>query len=628
MKKYTFSIIFSALSAVLLFLAACGEGEPVDLATATDEWGPIGAAIGDLRQEIGRCANPDTWSEDCPSVELPPEPPSSITEYPSSDDHENPYSSDDDNPYSSPGEEDSSSSEAPPVNKDEICPDNVKSDILGKFTCKWTPAAITAGKDVTLNWEITDPNCLAGTAEKKIHAPNSVTKFGIATFNNGELVHTSEPYPHIDWATDQPIAAGGNRDLASQWPTSGTFDKVYGLLNCGEFACSKECEPLTINEAGKPNVTGVTLSCPWTVLTAGTKPAGFEGNLAIGSILGNCSASGTVTNAAELDGCGDGVYVEYCGGATPASCNVASAGDLEINAAVKCKLGGVTRLKTLKYRVVPNPTLSGTCGWSKNPVAASQGAIPSGVSLDNSYGRCGISDGALPTTAYGGNGIASWPTTGIVEPKTYNAVKTNLSCIPSEQQKSCPTLEVYAGCTKTITALNTVVSVPNGDCFDVRYTIPNSVVSDNANGLYVVCATNSLGAQSSSCLRLIKYGSQIGTREGSCEQSVGNNTNVSIHINNSEKFSTASEAKTGFKQGDTVELEGITPYAYANLSNSSSYFNYECKGNDYSNGAIWTAECNGATLVTLKPNVTLPASSLHANPLSCKLKVSNSNWEN
>jgi len=60
MKKYTFSIVFGALAAFLVFLAACGEGEPVKLGDS--ELGQIGANIQELVEEdgtIARCVGND-----------------------------------------------------------------------------------------------------------------------------------------------------------------------------------------------------------------------------------------------------------------------------------------------------------------------------------------------------------------------------------------------------------------------------------------------------------------------------------------------------------------------------------------------------------------------------------------
>jgi len=135
---------------------------------------------------------------------------------------------------------------------------------------------------------------------------------------------------------------------------TSVFDGVYGSLVCGEYACSKECEPLTIYEAGKPIVSGLSLSCPWLTI-GGSEPNGYAGKLYIGTVLAACVAAGIVTNAEELYGC-EGPYVEYCGGKSPTNCSTATEGDLTIKLAVKCTLGGTTYFedKTLKYRVVPN----------------------------------------------------------------------------------------------------------------------------------------------------------------------------------------------------------------------------------------------------------------------------------
>jgi hypothetical protein len=134
---------------------------------------------------------------------------------------------------------------------------------------------------------------------------------------------------------------------------------------------------------------------------------------------------------------------------------------------------GITAAAT----VVPNPSLSGTCTWSKNPTSSGKGATPSGVSIANTYGRCGTltSNGAtptpLPTTAYGGTGVSSWPTDGIVPAGTYSDVKTKANCTPAVTQVSCTTpLEVKAESEHTLSSKGgSGVDVPSSECMDVEY---------------------------------------------------------------------------------------------------------------------------------------------------------------
>jgi len=692
MKKHTFSIIFVALSAVLLFLAACGEGEPVDLASATNEWAPIGAAIGDLREEIARCANQETWTEDCLHIELPPEPPSSITDDNSSDDHENPYSSDDDNPYSSPGEEDSSSSEEPPL-EGENCIDD---SILANFRCYWDPAEQGAGKKTTLKITNIPEGCLAPTAEKRIYASNSVTRYGIATFNANEEVTLSGVYPHISWPIAGNLTDETRRAQASEWPTKGTFggggykykpeggDEYYvfnsddkrrdapvkSLLTCGVNACSKDCEPLTILEAGKPIVPNISLTCNWPTI-GGSVPAGYKGNLSIGSTLPPCTAGGgKPTNSEELGGCTD-PYVEYCSKSNPTDCDVSKVNDsIVVKVVVDCN-GIKTRFedKTLKYRTVPNPTLSGTCSWTANGYAvsgtasASKEIIPAGVTLKDSYGRCKISgttttltDAALPTNAYG-YGSTLWPTTGKVGAGDYT-VATKVDCgtttpTTTPTAVSCPVLKVIAGCDVQLKAVSTTaVTVPKGGCLDLDYT---GTGSPNTK-LFLICTNSgSMGPQSLNCTSEMSYGSQKITREASCDVGIGNNPgNASVSkeiasFSNTPASTHVEESGISFKVTADKKITCI-PTAKISITcrNSELYFwNANDKKLDYyangcsCSGNNWALICNGGTVGTKVSydgvnsysgcesgyGIIETGNSLVESDFQCKLKNGNdSNW--
>jgi hypothetical protein len=77
------------------------------------------------------------------------------------------------------------------------------------------------------------------------------------------------------------------------------------------------------------------------------------------------------------------------------------------------------------------------------------GALPSGNTLSNIYGRCpGISGNSyvLQAKDYSGNGLAPWPTngtTGLTE-KLYNEVKPNINCTPAISSTPCQPLKVVA----------------------------------------------------------------------------------------------------------------------------------------------------------------------------------------
>jgi len=473
MQKYSFSIAFLVLAIILALFAACGEGEPDNLSNS-DKWVTIQNAIDEFIGDngpIAKCAE-----EGCLSLASPTpsysEPGTSSAADPIIDPDVPSYSSsssqsDDFNP------DISSSSDSKPINANESCPNDIKEDFLKKFDCYWEPSSVISGKNATLKMAIKDPACQAG--EKALKTIGAGMKSGAARFPFDVPMRTAGRYEDVDPGN---ITDASALEQAAQWPTpagsSFIFDKVFGLLVCGETACSKECEPLTINEAGKPLGQNITLICPWQELT--------PGNLALGVPAGDCVAGGSISNAEELEGC-EGPYVEYCGGKTKETCNFSVPSDIKIKVAVNCKLGGIYRFedKTISYKVVPNPSLSGTCKWSdnnKSPVSSAKGSKPSGVTLANSYGRCsGLTDGALPTSAYGGNEVDSWPADGIVPANTYDAVATKVDCIPAiAAQASCPTLVVNAGAEYHIVAKRSdaqgavFAMLSDGECLDMDYT--------------------------------------------------------------------------------------------------------------------------------------------------------------
>jgi len=124
--------------------------------------------------------------------------------------------------------------------------------------------------------------------------------------------------------------------------------------------------------------------------------------------------------------------------------NANTVGPVTINAVATC---GTTKhtLASVTGKVVEDPSISGTCVWSQNNIkeGIDPNPTPSGLSLANSYGRCGnLTDGALATTSYflGNN---NWPTASAnpLSLGTYN-VSGSVTCGGSAVTATCPALKV------------------------------------------------------------------------------------------------------------------------------------------------------------------------------------------
>jgi hypothetical protein len=464
MKKYTLSIALLALTAFFAFLAACGGEEPENL-DGSSQWQQIRDAITTLTEANGpieQCYTSDRkdecpdYSQSSPSGE--PEPPSSPSGEPE--------------PPSSPSGEPSSPSGGNDKPDFENCPDDQKASVLANIeSCGWKPKEVEAGDNATFEMKVKS-GCTAGQAWLDVGVGN---QYGIALFPANTPVKTSGSYPSMEEGSKVSFER-------TQWPKEATAFKVNGSITCGNYTCltdENKCTAMKITKAGEPTSGNVTLTCnEWPTLKVGTN------NLSIGAQLKSCTTTGTPGNTANA-GCKSSAYLKYCDGKELSDCNTGSAGELKVEVAIDCK-GGTYTLAKKEYTVVADPNLTGTCAWSdnnKSPVSSAKGSKPSGVSLKDSYGRCGtLSDGALPISAYGGNGVASWPPDGIVAANTYNAVKTNVTCTPAiTTQASCPTLVVNAGAEHHIDGNSDNeynktkgANLSNGECLDLDFTWNNS----------------------------------------------------------------------------------------------------------------------------------------------------------
>jgi hypothetical protein len=597
MKKHAFPMIFLALAAFLAFLAACGEGEPSNIAT---QWGPIQKAINDLTGDSGpiaKCVGKED-SEGCaPFPQLPPSSSSTDPDEPEPG-NSSPYEPP---PVSQGGGDDTSSDSQPPPPpvEGENCPDEVKAEIQGKFNCSWDPASVISGDDATLKMQISDASCTAGKAQKQLTCGfySRYAYFGV-----------DEKIPAAGVYKDIPNPANCD-DASKSWPPSGSF-VVNGMLSCDiqgtKYTCSKPCAPLAINPAPKPEKTG-SMSCTWPYLTAK--------NLAIGATIPDCNVNGiTITNKEDSKaGCGDVTY-ELSGSTT-------AAGTVKGYAVATCR-------KTKHYldsnvaTVVPNPSLSGTCSWTANDVAVTgitskaKSIKPTGVSLSNSYGRCGsLADGALLPNAFGGTGADTWPSDGkltITTNTTYSDVKTKVNCTPAVQAVTCPALTVNVGCDVMLTSTN-IVTVPKNGCLDLEYTIP----ADLANGAksYLICTNGgNMGPQSLKCNSKMTYGTTVKTNEQDCNVGIGNNPGNS-------KVVVQLGSKDAGDGGKKVEQVGITFSVTTNKKieciigtvktatpgcmNSAVYYFKDNKMDYYPTGCVcssvnddtypWNRICNGPT---------------------------------
>jgi len=207
---------------------------------------------------------------------------------------------------------------------------------------------------------------------------------------------------------------------------------ITGKISCGSN-CSVGpviCDPLVIKEAPEPVIEGNIDCSSWPYLPGN----GENKYLSKSPTLADCEVSGiTVTN--DDAGCGDVSY-ELSG-------DPSDAGVVKGYAVATCR-GVKHYLDSSEAVVVPDPAWGGSCVWNVGKdddgnyvTTTGNGALPSGVTVSNSYGRCG-------SITYGGDG---WPSDGItgLTQKNYT-VTPNVTCTPAITPASaCPPLKVVTG---------------------------------------------------------------------------------------------------------------------------------------------------------------------------------------
>jgi len=516
--------------------------------------------------------------------------------------------------YSSSGGNSSSSSSSAAPPSEVTCPSG--SPEVSGATCTWTPSTVISG-DIARVSTSAEEGCAS-----KVFATvsGSLGRIYVAYFDIESDITTA--------GKKQTYLSGTVQATEWTWPASGNAG-IKSIITCENKCKVVPCE-LTINKAPDPVVPSNKSvkfdnrdysSSSKLYYYKGTKP---KITSTATQISNNADAkctkirleitAGTYNQSKEVDIPENGSISLDTYTAADGLPDVSAETEITAKVIATCRGGSEHELATATATLVPDPILTGDCTWSKNPTSLAQGAKPSGVSLQYSYGRCGngTSDGALPTTAYGGDGVAQWPTNGIdnLAVKTYSSVKTTVNCTPAVTQKSCPSLQVNKGCSVVINSFNAVATVPKGECFDVKYTATGNEPSRD-NGMFVQCTKLSSGNQSDNCMGILQYGSQLGFKSFKCDQT-GTNATSYFLISGSQKFAS----------GKVFDLEGVTPNIYKGL-NESDYLDYQCVSSW--DNAVWTSQCNGATLITLKSGVTFPATSDFDS--SCKLKTDNgNNW--
>jgi len=400
MKKCAFPIILLLLTAYFAFLAACGEGTVVNLSDPEKLQSNLNQVNTDAGL-IAKCSeNPN--GANCIIVDLPSSdsqgPGDSSSSATGDGDSSSSATGDGDSSSSATGGGDGGSSSSAMPGLD--CPEAEKEEILSYIDfCGWEPGNVEGGDSakyvMTLKPGAADKGCQPGRAGKFISNAAS-TRSGYLYFKHNESVKTSGLYNPA--SLDENAQKIADTDAGKQWPRSDPDFVVEGVISCLAGSCSKPCTPLVITPAGAPVVNITKFTCPWNKLTGGlAAPSGFEGNLSIGTAAANCELEGTIANQDKVN-CEGGATlgkanIRYlCGSTVSANPAACGSGDLKVEAFAKCK-AGTEILKELKYKIVPNPTVTGNCAWdTKNNTfgggVTAKVTSASTITINDSYGRC------------------------------------------------------------------------------------------------------------------------------------------------------------------------------------------------------------------------------------------------
>ncbi len=550
MKKYGICFAFLAFSAIIAILAACGGEEIAELPTGWEK--PMEDLTDPAGGLIFQCEKGTITEENgCPAE---PPPPVSSEYTPSSSSGGDSSSSEGGGDSSSGGGVSSSgggvsssgggvSSSGGGVSSSSGGVSSSSAGCTGSgcatvpaFTCVWDPPNVEGGDQaqVKINYTGGGSKPAGCTEEIRAACTNKIT--GAPMSNSIAIIPIGTNIPTSGERECNPSTG------EFKWPTAAPspgLTSIKGRVTCGAGATQN------FEEQNCPLIIG-----PAPAATKGTGSIGFRS----ASLDYTVGGSYFYINSAPVTE-SDVINSVTVGNAQQASCpsaqtqiliegNRAVAGTIKAVATATCK-GGTYRLDSAVATVVPNPGLSGTCAWSKNPTKAATGATPSGVTLGNAYGRCGaLTDGALPTTAYTSTSpsVAQWPTNGMIAAGTYGSVSTNVSC--ASTQVTCPSLTVNAGadysveCNNSLEAANcspsgnVFIFQEVGECADIsvmgwtnQYNLPNVKVncetqngqnsasfSISLNGGTAISASGSYYASTSQPLGAIKLGdNEFGT---------------------------------------------------------------------------------------------------------------------
>jgi hypothetical protein len=440
---------FLAFGAIFAILLACGSGDIIDI-TDTDSKEYLDMInsrelLTDLNTGlIKKCVN-EEYDDGCPDLTISMASTESSSSY---------------DPDTDPNNWGNSSSSGPvtPLSSSSTpSSSSVQNDdphgLVPDFACKWTPGEIFSGENTQISLEYASPDGVACAPVRAEH------EYPISIFANA--THNFNLSESITPVFGQQIASGLNWPaLPSSSGGSATF-AVKGVLSCtaqnesGETISgtkkSSECA-LTIKRPPAPVCASPCIKWAEAGTAGGGRTIGSERIFYIGETPQFTVATAT-TETAQF--CGDVTYktcidnncTVQTTNAWPSSLATTSGKQI-IKVEAVCSNGETLGSTTqdAAAAVVPNPSLSGRCAWSSDPSPNSgtsyqttihRGATPSGVTLNNAYGRCGSGINAtsqlLSASGYYGNAqISSWPangTTGLTT-TTYAGVKPNITCTP------------------------------------------------------------------------------------------------------------------------------------------------------------------------------------------------------
>jgi len=470
MKKYSLYLTLLALSALLVILAACGQGDIVDLSDKNSaEFRDIEGVVGDLTDPAGFidfCGREEnkrkpecgslysSWEDDPTPISSSPSPSSS-----SDDGNSEPSSSSyvrmsfSDDPSSSSlggGTSQGTTPSSASTNRSSSIDPNAYE--VPAFTCDWSKNPVTSGADeIEPKINFTDP--AGASCTKKAWAPIS----NLTGMRTGDVYEfTGKKVTPKFGEVIVPPSSNMRQPLA--WPAMPTgeeakFDSLFATVTCsgdGKAPGSREvlCKSLTITKAPKAGFTGkVTLIGAHSYSSSSVYYIGETPNYESGvSITSNQADCGTVDFDKTL-----------IGGAL-------ATGDAgkQVKVVAICEKSG-QRLDSAVASVVPNPVL-GACTWKDNKtiLAKGQEATPS-ATISDSYGRCGA-----VSFSNGFPKVLTESDVGSIEV----TASTNCGELAGTLTKVCPTLEVKSAIYE-LKSTEDRVTIPN-EATVIEMDLPSS----------------------------------------------------------------------------------------------------------------------------------------------------------